>query len=101
MIHARSTTRSRIALAVALAGALAATVAAGCGGSSSASSGGGVPNATIDAVGAENEYANIIEQIGGKYVKVTAIESNPNTDPHTFEAEPECRRGGRRREPAD
>jgi zinc/manganese transport system substrate-binding protein len=42
----------------------------------------------INAVGAENEYANVIEQIGGKYVKVTAIESNPNTDPHTFEASP-------------
>ncbi len=38
------------------------------------------------AVGAENEYANVISQIGGKYVHVTAIESNPNTDPHSFEA---------------
>ncbi|MDA8333154.1 MAG: zinc ABC transporter substrate-binding protein [Candidatus Dormibacteraeota bacterium] len=38
------------------------------------------------AVGAENEYANVIGQIGGRYVQVTAIESNPNTDPHTFEA---------------
>ncbi|MGA3362647.1 MAG: zinc ABC transporter substrate-binding protein [Solirubrobacteraceae bacterium] len=42
----------------------------------------------IVAVGAENEYANVIGQIGGKYVKVSAIESNPNTDPHTFEASP-------------
>jgi zinc/manganese transport system substrate-binding protein len=41
---------------------------------------------TIVAVGAENEYANVIGQIGGKYVHVTAIESNPNTDPHSFEA---------------
>jgi zinc/manganese transport system substrate-binding protein len=40
------------------------------------------------AVGAENEYANIIGQIGGKYVSVSAVESNPNTDPHTFEASP-------------
>ncbi len=56
---------------------------AGCGASSSSSS-----NATIAAVGAENEYANVISQIGGRYVKVTAIESNPNTDPHTFEASP-------------
>jgi zinc/manganese transport system substrate-binding protein len=38
------------------------------------------------AVGAENQYANVISQIGGKYVHVTAIESNPNTDPHAFEA---------------
>lgn len=63
-----------------------AVAVAGCGGSSSASSGGSSANATINAVGAENEYANVIEQIGGKYVKVTAIESNPNTDPHTYEA---------------
>ncbi|MBU2739960.1 zinc ABC transporter solute-binding protein [Acidithiobacillus sp. ATCC 19703] len=43
---------------------------------------------TIHAVGVENEYANVISQIGGKYVEVSAIESNPNTDPHTFEASP-------------
>ena len=30
----------------------------------------------------------MISQIGGKYVSVTAIMSNPNTDPHTFEASP-------------
>jgi zinc/manganese transport system substrate-binding protein len=42
----------------------------------------------IAAVGAENQYANVIGQIGGKYVQVTAIESNPNTDPHSFEASP-------------
>jgi zinc/manganese transport system substrate-binding protein len=84
MIHARSTTRARPALAVALAlvAALVAAVAAGCGGTSLAGASSGV----IAAVGAENEYANVIEQIGGRYVKVTAIESNPNTDPHTFEA---------------
>ena len=44
--------------------------------------------ATITAIGAENEYANVIQQIGGKYVQVSAIMSNPNTDPHTFEASP-------------
>jgi zinc/manganese transport system substrate-binding protein len=45
-------------------------------------------NGAINAVGAENEYANVMSQIGGKYIRVTAIESNPNTDPHTFEASP-------------
>ena len=30
----------------------------------------------------------MIEQIGGKYVDVSAVESDPNTDPHTFEASP-------------
>lgn len=43
---------------------------------------------TINAVGAENEYADVISQIGGKYVEVSAIESDPNTDPHTFEVSP-------------
>ena len=42
----------------------------------------------INAIGVENEYADVISQIGGKYVTVQAIESDPNTDPHTFEASP-------------
>jgi zinc/manganese transport system substrate-binding protein len=45
-----------------------------------------VPVGLIRAVGAENEYANVIGQVGGRYVSVSAVESNPNTDPHTFEA---------------
>jgi zinc/manganese transport system substrate-binding protein len=43
---------------------------------------------TVAAVGAENQYANVIAQIGGRYVEVSAIVSNPNTDPHSFEASP-------------
>lgn len=42
----------------------------------------------INAVGVENEYADVISQIGGQYVQVTAIETDPNTDPHTFEVSP-------------
>jgi zinc/manganese transport system substrate-binding protein len=60
---------------------LAAIAVAGCGGSAA-----GAPEGKIAAVGAENEYANVIEQIGGKYVVVSAVESDPNTDPHSFEA---------------
>jgi zinc/manganese transport system substrate-binding protein len=67
----------------------AGALASGCGGSGSAvATGAGASSGAIVAVGAENEYANVLEQIGGRYVKVTAIESNPNTDPHTFEASP-------------
>ena len=44
------------------------------------------PDGKIVAVGAENEYADVIQQVGGKYVQASAIMSNPNTDPHTFEA---------------
>ena len=77
----------------ALMPVIAAAVLAGCGSSSSggstSSSGSSVAGSTpIVAVGAENEYANVIEQIGGPYVKVSAILSNPNTDPHTFESSP-------------
>ncbi len=39
-------------------------------------------------MGAENEYANVISQIGGRYVDVASILNNPNTDPHSFEASP-------------
>jgi zinc/manganese transport system substrate-binding protein len=44
------------------------------------------PAGTISVVGAENQYANVLAQVGGTYVAATAIMSNPNTDPHTFEA---------------
>ena len=44
--------------------------------------------AKIRAIGVENQYANVIAQIGGKYVQVRSIVSNPNTDPHVFEANP-------------
>ncbi|HUZ42125.1 MAG TPA: zinc ABC transporter substrate-binding protein [Acidimicrobiales bacterium] len=39
----------------------------------------------ITAVGAESEYANVLSQIGGKYVVVSSILNNPNTDPHAYE----------------
>ncbi|HQT64405.1 MAG: cation ABC transporter substrate-binding protein [Acidocella sp. 20-57-95] len=42
----------------------------------------------IQAVGIENEYADVIAQIGGQYVNVTAIITDPNTDPHMFELSP-------------
>jgi zinc/manganese transport system substrate-binding protein len=75
--------RYRVLAAVLPAGL--ALLAGGCSAASAAgpsASGGG----TIVAVGAENEYANVIQQVGAKYVQVSAIMSNPNTDPHTFEA---------------
>jgi len=40
----------------------------------------------VIAVGAEKQYADVIGQVGGQYVQASAIMSNPNTDPHTFEA---------------
>lgn len=64
-----------------------AIAVAGCG-----TAGASPGNGRIVAVGAENEYANVISQIGGKYVAASAIVSNPNTDPHTFEASPSVAR---------
>jgi zinc/manganese transport system substrate-binding protein len=60
--------------------AVAVAALAGC------SSDAGSHSGAIVAVGAENQYADVISQIGGKYVQVSAIDSNPNTDPHEFEA---------------
>jgi zinc/manganese transport system substrate-binding protein len=75
--------RSRVLAVAGVAAALSLT-AAGCSSASGNSSGSGV----INAIGAENEYANVLSQIGGKYVHVSSILNNPNTDPHTFESSP-------------
>ncbi len=72
----------RAAAALAIVG-LTTTALAAC---SSNSSSGGSSGGKIAAVGAENEYADVISQIGGQYVTVSAIMSDPNTDPHTFES---------------
>jgi zinc/manganese transport system substrate-binding protein len=72
-----------LATALSLLALVVAVAVAGCGGGSST---GASPDGKISAVGAESEYANVIEQIGGKYVDVSAVESDPNTDPHSFEA---------------
>jgi zinc/manganese transport system substrate-binding protein len=80
-------------LAVALP-LTAALLASACSSSSASPGGGGGTSAaaasstTITAIGAENEYADVIAQVGGKYVRASSIMSNPNTDPHTFEASP-------------
>jgi zinc/manganese transport system substrate-binding protein len=71
-------------VAGAVAAATLAAVGCGSGGATDAANGATV----ISAVGAENEYANVLGQIGGRYVRVSAVLDNPNTDPHTFEASP-------------
>jgi zinc/manganese transport system substrate-binding protein len=83
--------RGRLARLALLAGA-AAIAATGIAACSSASAEGGSAAGKIVAIGAENEYADVIGQVGGKYVDANAIMSNPNTDPHTFEASPSVAR---------
>jgi zinc/manganese transport system substrate-binding protein len=46
----------------------------------------------IHVVAAENFYGDIAQQIGGPTVKVTSILSNPDMDPHLFEASPSVAR---------
>lgn len=45
-------------------------------------------DATIPVVAAENFYGDVVKQIGGAHVDVTSILSNPDQDPHLFEASP-------------
>jgi zinc/manganese transport system substrate-binding protein len=83
--------RTRSGLLAAVLPLAAALLASAC--SSSAGVAGGTPagaasGAVVTAIGAENEYADVISQVGGKYVRVSSIMSNPNTDPHAFEASP-------------
>jgi zinc/manganese transport system substrate-binding protein len=80
--RSRREVRARRGLAVLGAVAALAVAATGCATTSSASSDSGV----ITAIGAENEYANVLSQIGGRYVHVSSILNNPNSDPHSFEA---------------
>jgi zinc/manganese transport system substrate-binding protein len=74
--------RPVVILLLAVLAALVATVAAAWSGGASAAPAGG----KILAIGAESQYADVISQIGGRYVQTSAIMSNPNTDPHSFEA---------------
>jgi zinc/manganese transport system substrate-binding protein len=88
---ALAATAAAITAALLVAGCSSASTSAssGSGGTASSSSNGSSSGSgSIVAIGVENEYANVIQQIGGKYVTAEAIESNPNTDPHTFEASP-------------
>ncbi len=77
----RAGRRAVVLLALA---ALVAVGAAGCGTATPATAKSGV----INAIGAENEYANVLAQIGGRYTHVSSVLNNPNTDPHTFESSP-------------
>ncbi len=82
----RAALRGPAKLVLAGVSLLVAATLAGCGAQAAATQ--AAHSGQIVAVAAENQYANVIAQIGGRYVAVSAIISNPNTDPHTFEASP-------------
>jgi zinc/manganese transport system substrate-binding protein len=78
-----------------IAAAAAITMTAGCSSSSSpapsstqaASTSAAPASAPIDVVASTNVWGDIAKQIGGDHVNVTSIMSDPNTDPHEFEAD--------------
>jgi zinc/manganese transport system substrate-binding protein len=75
--------------------AAAVTMTAGCSSSSSpapsstgaASSSGAAASAPIDVVASTNVWGDIAKQVGGDHVNVTSIMSDPNADPHEYEAD--------------
>jgi zinc/manganese transport system substrate-binding protein len=64
---------------------LVALFATACGLSSTAQS----SNGKVSIVAAENFWGSIARQLGGDRVAVTSIISNPDTDPHSYEATPQ------------
>lgn len=46
----------------------------------------------LQVVAAENFYGNLVKELGGNQVAVESILSNPNQDPHSFEASPKVAR---------
>jgi zinc/manganese transport system substrate-binding protein len=74
--------RPAVILLLAIVAAVAATIAAAWASGATGATGGG----KIVAVGAQSQYADVIAQVGGQYVQASAVMSNPNTDPHSFEA---------------
>jgi zinc/manganese transport system substrate-binding protein len=87
--------RRDLGLRPVVVGALAAACVfgvAGCGGSAAPSASGagadGGSSRPIAVVAGENFWGSIASQIGGAHVKVTSIISDPNTDPHEYETDP-------------
>jgi zinc/manganese transport system substrate-binding protein len=90
MEEARRAARSRgrawpqaVTLVAALSGSAGALAAC-----SSSTHPGVSANGVVSVVAAENGYGNVAAQIGGRYVHVVSVQSNPNTDPHTYEVSP-------------
>lgn len=72
---------------VALGLGMAAVIAiSGCGLTGSTSAGAG--SGKVEVVAAENFWGSIATQLGGTHAHVTSVISNPNTDPHAYEAKP-------------
>ncbi|MDA8195936.1 MAG: zinc ABC transporter substrate-binding protein [Actinomycetota bacterium] len=45
-----------------------------------------IPTSTVTVVAAEDTWGSVVSQIGGKYVNVVSVMTDPNADPHEYEA---------------
>jgi zinc/manganese transport system substrate-binding protein len=81
--------RSNLVRPTLVTAALAATgvgLAVGAGACADAATESAAPT-VVPVVAAENFWGNITSQLGGRDVKVTALITNPNADPHLFETD--------------
>lgn len=85
---AKLRTRSRLAQAAATLTFTTLAAVAGLLGPARAAQ----ADTAIPVVAAENFYGDVVKQIGGANVSVTSILSNPDQDPHLFEASPKTAR---------
>lgn len=82
----------RVILARAFAAFSVAVLATGCGSSddssssTSAGSATSAPGAPLNVVASTDVYGDIVTQIAGDRVHVTSIISDPDADPHSYEA---------------
>ena len=77
-------TLGALAVSTFLLAACDSTPSSTTGGSSTASD--LPPTAPIDVVASTSVWGDIAKQVGGEHVNVTSILSDPNSDPHEFEA---------------
>jgi zinc/manganese transport system substrate-binding protein len=66
---------------------VALEVLAGCG--LPRSTAGSTTGGRVEVVAAENFWGSIATQVGGDHVHVSSIITNPDTDPHAYEAKPD------------
>ncbi len=45
-----------------------------------------LPTSTVTVVAAEDTWGSVVSQIGGKFVNVVSVMTDPNADPHEYEA---------------
>jgi zinc/manganese transport system substrate-binding protein len=79
-------TMSKLAAAILTCAALLSASFGGTATAQTASTG------VVPVVAAENFYGDVVRQLGGDHVQVTSILSNPDEDPHLFEASPKTAR---------